>query len=310
MPTSTPSRRSFLKRGIAAGTVTLGGLAYGQAPADGKPVDMTIARWKGGEVPVNDIAVKLTEQAINALGGMKRFVSTGDVVWVKPNIGWDRTPEQAGNTNPDVVATLVRLCLDAGAKKVKIGDNSCNPAERTYAASKIADAAKGAGAEVIFLDPNRYRDMDIGGERLKMHPVYPEIVECDLVISVPITKHHSATTITNCMKNFMGCVEKRQTFHQDLPACIADITAFMKPRIAVMDAVRVLVANGPTGGDLADVRQPNIIAAGTDLVALDAFGAEVLGMNPKDIGTVTTGQARGLGVLDYHTLNLKELEVA
>lgn len=304
------SRRSFMKQGITAGAVTFGGLAYGQAPADNKPVDMTIARWKGGEVPVNELAVKLTEQAIDALGGMKRFVSKGDVVWVKPNIGWDRTPEQAGNTNPDVVATLIRLCLDAGAKQIKVGDNTCNPAERTYVTSKIADAAKGAGAEVVFLDPNRYRDMDIGGERLKMHPVYPEIVECDLVISAPITKNHSATKITNCMKNFMGCVEKRQIFHQDLPTCIADMTAFMKPRIAVMDAIRVLVANGPTGGNLADVRQPNIIAAGTDLVALDAFGAEVLGLNPQDIGTVTTGQARGLGVMDYHSLNLKELEVA
>ncbi len=307
------SRREFLKHSAAAGALTLGGVALAETPAvavSDAPLDMAIARWKGAEVPAGDIAVKLTEQAMEALGGMKRFVSKGDVVWLKPNIGWDRTPEQAGNTNPDVVKTLVRMCLDAGAKTVKVGDNPCNPAEKTYVTSKIAEYARTAGAEIVFLDPNRYRDMDIGGERLKMHPVYPEIVECDLVISVPITKHHSATKMTNCMKNYMGIVEKRQLFHQDLPTCIADITAFMKPRLAVMDAVRILTANGPTGGDLNDVRQPNILAAGIDLVALDAFGAEVLGHDPKTMETVMAGEKRGLGVSDYHSLKLKELDVA
>ncbi|OQB36606.1 MAG: hypothetical protein BWY09_01886 [Candidatus Hydrogenedentes bacterium ADurb.Bin179] len=308
---TTSSRREFLKQGALAGAVTLRGAAWTETAANAAgPMDMAIARWKGGDSPVSDIAVKLTEQAMEAIGGMKRFVSKGDVVWIKPNIGWDRTPEQAGNTNPDVVKTLVRMCLDAGARTIKVGDNTCNPAEKTYVTSKIGEYAREAGAEVVFLDPNRYRDMDIGGERLKMHPVYPEVVECDLVISVPITKHHSATKMTNCMKNFMGVVEKRQIFHQDLPTCIADITAFMKPRIAVMDAVRILTANGPTGGDLKDVSQPNIIAAGTDLVALDAFGAELLGQDPKTMETVLVGEKRGLGVSDYHSLKLKELDVA
>lgn len=308
MPLLT-SRREFLRTGVAAGAMTLGGVARAQAPGD-KPVDMAIARWKGGDVPAPEIAVRLTEQAMEAIGGMKRFVSKGDVVWVKPNIGWDRAPELAGNTNPDVVRTLIRMCFDAGAKTVKVGDNTCNPAERTYVASGIAEAAKSAGAEVVFLDPNRFRDMDIGGQVLKTHPVYPEIIECDLVLNVPVVKHHTLTKMTNCMKNYMGVIEKRQLLHQDLPATIADLTAFMKPRLAVVDAVRILLANGPTGGDPKDVRQTNIVAAGTDLVALDALGAELLGNKPADLGTVTAGQERGLGVMDYHTLNLKDLEVA
>ncbi len=309
--TTTPSRRDFLKQSAVAGAITLGGAAWAENAAESlEPLDMAIARWKGGESSVAEIAVKLTEQAMEALGGMKRFVSTGDVVWVKPNIGWDRTPEQAGNTNPDVIKTLVRMCLEAGAKKVKVGDNPCNPAEKTYVSSKIAEYAGAAGAEIVYLDSRRYRDMEIGGERLKKHPVYPEIVECDLVISVPVTKHHSATKMTNCMKNYMGVVDKRQIFHQDLPTCITDITAFMKPRLAVMDAVRILTANGPTGGDLKDVRQANTIAAGIDLVALDAFGAELLGHDPKTIETVMTGEKRGLGVSDYHSLKLTELDVA
>ncbi|HEX73220.1 MAG TPA: DUF362 domain-containing protein, partial [Candidatus Hydrogenedentes bacterium] len=142
------------------------------------------------------------------------------------------------------------------------------------------------------------------------HPVYPEIIECDLVLNVPVAKHHSATKITCCMKNYMGVVEDRRRFHQDLPACIADITAFMKPRLCVLDAVRILTGNGPTGGRLEDVRRTNIVAAGTDIVALDAFGAELLGNIPADIGTVVAGRERGLGVMDYKSLSLKEPEVA
>jgi uncharacterized protein (DUF362 family) len=307
--TAISSRRQFLQKS-AASAMTIGGLSLqGTVVGEQTPLDMVIARWKGSEVPVEEMAAKLTKEAVETLGGMKRFISKDDVVWIKPNIGWDRTPEQAANTNPDVVKTLVQLCLEAGAKKVKVGDNTCNPAERSYAASKIADSARGAGAEVVFLDPNRFRDMDIGGERLKMHPVYPEIVECDLVISVPIVKHHALTTMTNCMKNYMGVIEKRQLFHQDLPTCIADLTAFMKPRICVMDAMRILTANGPTGGNLADVRQINLVAAGIDLVALDALGAELLGHVPKDIDSVAVGEKRGLGVMNYRSLKLKELDI-
>jgi uncharacterized protein (DUF362 family) len=306
----TSSRRLFLKQTAAASAAALSSSALtDNAAAQDKPLDMVIARWKGDATAYEELAVKLTEQAIEALGGMKRFVSKGDVVWVKPNIGWDRTPEQAANTNPDVVKTLVRLCLDAGAKTVKIGDNTCNPAEKSYANSKIAEAAKSAGGEVVFLDKNRFREMDIKGESLKMHPVYPEVVECDLVLSVPVAKHHSLARITCCMKNYMGVIENRQRFHQDLPTCIADLTAFMKPRISVLDAIRILTANGPTGGDLNDVKQTNTIAAGTDIVALDALGAELLGNNPADITTVVTGEKRGLGVMDYKSLALKELEV-
>ncbi|MCK5861186.1 MAG: DUF362 domain-containing protein, partial [Candidatus Hydrogenedentes bacterium] len=245
-----------------------------------------------------------------ALGGMKRFVSKGDVVWVKPNMAWDRTPEQSSNTNPDVVKTLVRLCFDAGAKTVKVGDHTCNPAKKSYKKSKIADAVQSVGAEVVFLDKNRFREMDIKGESLKMHPVYPEIVECDLVLNVPVVKHHSSTRITCCMKNYMGVIDDRKRFHQDLPTCIADITAFMKPRLCVLDAVRILTNNGPTGGDLNDVRQVNAIAAGTDIVALDAFGAELLGNNPADIKTIVAGEKRGLGIMDYKSLALKEMELA
>lgn len=306
------SRRCFLQQtAFAAGALSLG---WGAVPAQEAAADMSIARWTGAtgaDVPVADIAVKLTEQAIAAIGGMQRFVSKGDVVWVKPNIGWDRTPEQAANTDPNVVKTLVRLCLEAGAKTVKVGDNPCDRPESAYEHSGIAAAAKEAGAEVEFLDRSRFRTVAVGGQRLQEIPIYPGFLEADLVISVPVVKHHRLTTTTLCMKNYMGVVEDRRKFHQDLPGTICDLTAFMKPRLSVLDAMRILTANGPTGGDLADVKAMNTVAAGVDIVALDAFGSELLGHKPEDIGTVKAGHDAGLGRIDYRaTLQLKELEVA
>ena len=308
------TRREFLARSAAmAGALTLGplagGVAFGQAA---QPVVMGIARWKGDSADdaIAQLADSLTVKAMDSLGGMKRFVGNGDVVWIKPNIGWDKTPEAAANTNPDVVKTLVRLCLEAGAKKVKVGDNPCAPAEKSYRSSGIEAAAKAVGAEVLYLDTNRFRDTAINGERVKTIPIYPEIIECDLVINVPVLKHHGSTKVSICMKNYMGVINDRRVFHQDLPRCIRDLTAYMKPELVVLDAVRALTAHGPQGGNLSDVKRFNTIAAGTDIVAMDAFGCELLGHDPSQIGTVAVGHASGLGEIDYRKLNPVEVEVS
>ena len=304
------NRRRFLARAAAgAGTLAVGTDALVSRAAEPSPSAaggaMTIARWTGDQPDPRDfktIAEKLTERAIAELGGMGKFVRRGDVVWIKPNIAWDRTPEQAANTNPDVVATLVRLCLAAGAKVVKVGDNPCNAAQKTYETSGIAAAAKAAGAEIVFLDPSRFKEADIGGRRVKSLPMYPEILETDLVINVPVAKHHVLAQATLAMKNYMGVMENRRTFHQALPECITDLTLFMKPRLCVLDAMRVLLAHGPTGGKLEDVATKLTIAAGTDIVALDAFGAELLGRKPSDISTIPAGQQAGLGTMDYRKI--------
>ena len=327
---SRSTRRDFLRRAsVAGGMAALGAGCSGDptsvgnasadtagttaAPAAAEGPAMAMARWKGAAAPeeeVEAIATRLTEQAIEALGGMKRFVSAGDVVCVKPNIGWDRNPRQAANTNPAVVETLVRLCLDAGAKTVKVGDHTCNDARKTYANSGIAEAAQRAGAEVFHVDKNRFREARMDGELLKTMGVYPEIVDCDLVISAPVAKHHGSTQVSLCMKNFMGVVEDRGKFHQDLPTAITDLTRFMKPRLAVLDAMRMLVRGGPTGGSLGDVERKDTIAAGTDIVALDAFGAELLGHKPGRIGTIATAHRAGLGEMDYRKLAPMEIAVS
>ena len=241
---------------------------------------------------------------------MGRFVKKGDVVWVKPNMAWDKAPEFAANTNPDVMATLVRLCLEAGAKKVKVGDRPTNPAQQSYPNSGIEAAAKAAGAEVVYLDDRRFKDVELKGKRLDKWPLYPDIIESDLVINVPIVKHHNLCKATLSMKNYMGVIGgERGMWHQDLTPCLLDITAYMKPRLTVLDAVRVLVNHGPTGGNLADVKRLDTIAAGTDIVALDAFGAELLGLKPEEFKLVGAAQEMGLGKADYRKLPLRELEV-
>jgi uncharacterized protein (DUF362 family) len=296
----------------AAGMLALGG---GQLLAETpEKTEMIIARWAGQAAPeaaeLKQIAQKLTEKAIDGLGGMGRFVSGGDVVWVKPNIGWDRSPEQAANTNPEVVATLVRMCYAAGAKVVKVGDNPCDIAAKTYEHSGIARAAREAGAKVLFLDRSRAKETAIGGERVKSIPIFPEILECDLVINVPLPKHHVLAKMTLCMKNYMGVIEKRNVFHQGMAECIADITRFMKPRLCVVDAMRILKAHGPKGGNLSDVELKTTVAAGVDILALDAFGDELMGHKPTDIPSIVCGQKAGLGKVDYRSLALRELSIS
>jgi uncharacterized protein (DUF362 family) len=313
---SIHTRRSFLVRSAAtAGTLALAGNSL-WAAADETP-EMTIARWSGAvgaDAPMTDLATKLTEKAIEALGGMARFVKKGDRVWVKPNIGWDRKPELAGNTNPQVVATIVRLCLDAGAKSVKVGDNTVHAAVKTYETSGIAAAVKPLGAEVVLLDKARFKETDVKGERVKTLMLYPDILDCDLVINVPIAKHHVLSNATIGMKNYMGVMDNRQPFHQDFATCLSDLTRFMRPRLTVLDAVRVLTANGPSGGKPDDVAVKTTVAAGVDIVALDALGLELLGKAPADVKKAASilkfAQEAGLGKSDYRSLKLRELSVS
>jgi len=313
------SRREFVVGSAAAGVLALrpGALLSAAAAESAQPAEMAIAKWSGEKNLANEqidqAAAKMVEQAIEALGGMKRFVKRGDVVWVKPNIGWDRAPETAANTNPEIVRKIIQMCFDAGAKTVKMGDNPVHVAQKTYESSGIAAVSKAAGARVVFLDKSRFRDMALPeAEKVKEIPVYPEILDADLVINVPVLKHHVLATLTMCMKNYMGVIENRRFFHQDLPTCITDISQFMKPkaRLHILDGVRILTDHGPSGGKLEDVRTTMTLAAGTDIVALDAWGAELIGRKPADIGSIVKGQERGLGKIDYRALAPRELAVS
>jgi uncharacterized protein (DUF362 family) len=253
---------------------------------------------------------KLTRAAVDAAGGMGKLVKRGDVVVVKPNIGWDRTPEQAANTNPAVVAALVAMALQAGAKEVKVFDRPCNVDRRTYKRSGIADAAEKAGAKVSFVDDSRYVSVSIPGARaLKEWMLNRDALECDVFINVPILKDHGATRMTAGMKNLMGMAGgERGAWHVgELDQRIADVQIAIKPDLVVIDAFRILTAHGPQGGSLDDVKELKTIAVSTDLVAADAYAAKLFGLDPNAIKHIAIAAGMGLGSMKPATL--KEINV-
>lgn len=307
------SRREFLAACAAAGVaLKLGPFASDALAASSGPA-LSIAHFRSSPTApaaIGEEARRLTIEAVNGLGGMSRFVSRGDVVWVKPNIGWNRQPEQAATTNPDVVATLVSLCYQAGARKVIVSDNSCNAATASFARSGIQQAAQRAGADCFILDERKYRKTSINGKALKSWEVYGDVLGVNKLINVPIVKHHGLCKATLGMKNLMGLMGgDRNRFHQDLNNTLADLASFLRPTLVVMDAVRVLTANGPVGGNLADVKRRDTVAAGTDQVAIDAFGATLLGHKPQEIGYVAEAHSRGIGTMNFESLRPRRIEV-
>ena len=253
---------------------------------------------------------KIVTAAIDAMGGIKRFISRGDIVVIKPNIGWDRTPEQAGNTNPEVVAAVVRLCFEAGAKKVKVFDRPVNDPRRCYVQSGIAPAVSALGAEAEYMDDRKFRDMALNGQALKSWPLYSDIFEADKLINIPIAKHHGLAKLTLSMKNWMGVMGgSRRQIHQKLDESLVDLSMKIKPTLTILDAVRILTANGPQGGSLADVKKLDTVVAGIDPVAIDSYGATLFGMKGSDLGYVTLGHKLGLGQMDLNKLRIRKIDV-
>lgn len=293
-------RRDFIKD-VAAGSFLLGLRPSLLAQAASPP---TLAVVQG------DSPVAITREAIAALGGMKRFVAKGDKVVIKPNIGWDRTPELAACTNPEVVRTLVELCFDAGAKEVTVMDNTINQAQRCYARSGIAEAAKAAGAKAPYVNPFRLKKMALRGEWLKDWEVYTDFVEADKLINVPIAKHHSLSRLTLGMKNWLGAIGgSRNQLHQRLDEAMVDLAAFFKPELTVLDAYRILFRNGPQGGRVSDTKLQKSIVAGTDPVAVDALGASFFDLEPGDLPYLSLAQKRGLGQADLEKIRVEKRTV-
>jgi uncharacterized protein (DUF362 family) len=250
---------------------------------------------------------QLVQRALEDLGGMKRFVGRQDVVVIKPNIAWDRTPEQAANTNPEVVAEVVRQCWQAGAKRVIVTDCSCNEPRRCFQRSGIQAAARAEGAEVILPDPEQYREVELGGVALKTWPVFIPFLEADKIINLPIAKHHGLTGVTLSMKNWYGILGgQRNRLHQQIHQSLADLASFMLPTLTMLDAYRILLRNGPTGGNLEDVALKKTMVAGTDPVALDAYVAKAWwNLDPEHLPYLAMAAARGLGTVDYDKLPVK-----
>ncbi len=293
-------RRTFLKSAVWGGAAlsAVPGLIGRPAAAPGPP-DLAVIQ---GNSPA-DIA----RAAVEALGGMNRFVSRGDVVLIKPNIGWDRTPEMAACTNPDIVRTLVELSFAAGAKKVAVMDNTTNQAQRCYVRSGIQAAAREAGAEVPFINPRRIKKMTIGGAWLKEWDVIQDFVECDALINVPIAKHHNLCRVTLGMKNWLGAIgDPRNRLHQRIDEASADLAAFFKPKLTVLDAWRILIRNGPQGGRPSDTKLLKTAVAGTDAAAVEAMGAVLFDIVPAELPLLRFAVERNIGRIDLEKMNIEK----
>ncbi len=295
------NRREFLKTAVITGAATiippgLRNLSAAQYP------DIAVVT---GIDPQN-----ITLAAVNALGGIKRFISRGDIVVVKPNIGWDRAPEFAANTNPFVVGAVVRMCFEAGAGRVKVFDNTCDNARSSYTKSGIAAEAKRFGAEVIYMEDRRFVEVDIKGNTLKKWPVYRDALDADKLINVPVAKDHGISKLTLSMKNMMGVMGgRRGKLHRKLGENLVDMARFMRPALNVLDAVRILTANGPTGGNLKDVRRLDTVIAATDMVAIDSYGATLFGMKGADLDYVKIADAARIGRMDIENLKIRKIKI-
>jgi len=248
----------------------------------------------------------ITRNAVAALGGIGRFVKKGNVVVVKPNIGWDRRPEYAATTHPAVVKAVVEDCLAAGAKKVKIFDNTCNDARRCYENSGIHGALKGLkNIELKYIENERFKNTKINGVFLKEWELYDEALAADVLINMPIAKHHSLTRLTLGLKNTMGIIGgNRGYIHRNIDVALSDLNTFVKSHLTIIDATRILLDHGPQGGNLKDVKVLNKVIASADIVAADAFATTLFGLNPQDISVTVSAYKRGLGEMDLKKIKI------
>ena len=274
------------------------------SPTSASPPDLVVVRHGEPEI--------LVQRAIQALGGMGLFVKSGDLVIIKPNICVaGRSPEYAATTNPWVIGALVKLCLEAGAAKVSVMDTPFNgTAEEAYTTSGIRAQVEAAGGEMAYMPGFKYVSVDIpNGKSLHKTAINDDVLKASVFINVPIAKDHGSTRLTLGMKNLMGVIKNRQTLHSDLGQNIADLASRVRPTLTVIDAVRILTANGPTGGDLNDVKKLDTLIASTDIVAADSYAATLFGLQPSDIEYIVAGAAMGLGRSDLSSLNIAEINI-
>jgi uncharacterized protein (DUF362 family) len=256
----------------------------------------------------------LVRRALDAMGGMGVFVPRGSRVIVKPNICTAyHTYEYATTTNPWVVGALVKLCLEAGASSVKVLDYPFGGTHQdAYRMSGIQEQVEAAGGEMADMPVGQYVRTEIpNGKSLKKADVFNDILEADVLINVPIAKNHGSSRLTLGMKNLMGIVLDRSALHsRGLGQCIADLTSRIMPTLTVVDAVRILTRNGPTGGSLNYVEKLDTIIVSPDIVAADSFAATLFGLQPDDLDYIRAGVALGLGRSDYQNLHIREIDIS
>ncbi len=256
----------------------------------------------------------LVRTAVESLGGMSQFVKKGDRVVVKPNIGWDRNPAQAANTHPEVVKAVVQLALDAGAKEVLVFDRTCNEERRCYENSGIKptlDSMKSGQVSCDFVDMKRFVPVNIDkGKSIKKWGLYKDAIDADCYINVPVAKNHALAILTMGLKNVMGVMGgNRGEIHRKLGDSIADLNTVIRPKLTIIDATRILLKNGPQGGDLKDVRVLDTVIASSDTVAADAYATTLFDIKPEEIPSTVAAHELGLGQMNLSKVNIIEKKI-
>ena len=317
-------RREFLRRagatGLAVAGVTAGALyLHGRRPGG---LDGAVRRLKRYDVVLGPSEARmaiargkspegLARAAVGAMGGVERFVRKGDVVLIKPNVAFDRAPSLGATTNPETLAAVVRLCLEAGARKALVTDNPINQPEGCFRKSGVERAAAEAGATLVYPRAGAFEEVFVGGEAIGTWPMlYAPLKEATKVIGVAPCKDHNLCGASMTMKNWYGLLGgRRNQFHQDIHGVIADFAHLIRPTLVFLDATRVLMRNGPTGGSLGDVAPADTVVCGVDMVAVDAFGYTLLGRDDEGPDYLRRAHARGLGNRDWKALHYREVQV-
>jgi uncharacterized protein (DUF362 family) len=301
----TSTRRRFIGETTAAAVAISWNNPLFAAPESDPEGPWDLVAVRNGE------PVGMFESGIAALGGMAAFVRKGQHVVVKPNIAWDQPPEVPANTNPELVAAIVRHCVKAGASKVTVFDHTCHNWERSYKTSGIANAVSNAGGEMAPANlEQHYREVELPkAVTLKKALVHKQMLDCDVFINVPVLKHHGGAKLSLTMKNLMGVVWDRRFFHKNgLDQCIADMCFTpRKPDLNIIDAYRILRKNGPQGRAKEDGEIAKYQMLGRDMVALDAAAAKLFGMDPAKLEYVRIAGEMGAGVADLAKVRIKRI---
>jgi uncharacterized protein (DUF362 family) len=307
-------RREFFKKSIVTGVAAGAAMTFGdfrkifagKVPPPGAPGPYDLVAVRNGE------PVQMFDKAIESLGGMKNFVKKNQTVVVKPNIGWDTSPQRGATTNPDLVKRIIEHCFSAGAKTVYVFDNTCDNWNKCYENSGIKKAVRDAGGKLVPANSeSNYQQVDVkNGKKLKKTKVHELILSSDVFINVPVLKNHDSAVITAAMKNNMGIVWDRGYWHRnDLNQCIADFAAYRKPDLNVVDAYRVMTKRGPRGVSEEDLVLMKSLILSKDIVAVDVAAAKLFGAEPANVSYIRLAHDAGLGTMDLTKLSINRIKM-
>ena len=252
----------------------------------------------------------LVAAVLRPLGGMAAFVKPGDIVVVKPNMGWDRRPEQGANTHPEIVRAVVEHAIKAGAKKVLIFDRTCNEKRRCYVNSGIKSALDSIGSNKVqcrYIDKRKFIPVNIEkGKSITKWSFYKDALQADCYINLPVAKHHSLAKLTLGLKNTMGVIGgNRGKIHSNMGQNLADLNTVIRSNLTIIDATRILLRNGPQGGSIKDVKVLDTVLASPDPVAADAYATTLFGLNPEQIDSTRAAAEMGLGEMNLDKIDIR-----